>query len=370
MIRAEKRRERAIQHLRDSAALRLARDNHASSVPDVRAQVRKLGIGKLMEDQVPENYVVPGIGVEGAKIFLVPRAIGGPRFRSRPQIKPRNRDSVSGNSQADLAGASADFERNFAGAEQGRQGSLEPAMVTENQISKPKVPAIVQRIRMVVGQGIEQLGLKRALHAGLKLRSDDAENVRHDRRRLPDLVIVSRVRRTFMSLTAPFRNLPDTPAIPSVPVLPVDLIAEAAGNFPHRPSWDEYFMATAVLIATRSNCERLHVGCVIVTGGARKNRIVTAGYNGFLPATPHVSRVRDGHEQATVHAEQNAVADAARRGSSVEGCVAYVTHYPCINCAKILAAAGIAEIKYRADYLNDPLVAPLLVDAGVKVLKL
>jgi dCMP deaminase len=173
-----------------------------------------------------------------------------------------------------------------------------------------------------------------------------------------------------MSLSAVPANTPDTPAVPAVPVLPVDLIAEAASNFPHRPSWDEYFMATAVLISSRSNCERLHVGCVIVTGGERKNRIVAAGYNGFLPATPHVSRVREGHEQATVHAEQNAVADAARRGSSVEGCVAYVTHFPCINCAKILAAAGIAEIKYRADYLNDPLVAPLLADAGVKVLKL
>lgn len=163
---------------------------------------------------------------------------------------------------------------------------------------------------------------------------------------------------------------PDAPSVPAVPVLPVDLIAEAAANFPNRPSWDEYFMATAVLIATRSNCERLHVGCVIVTGGERKNRLVAAGYNGFLPGTPHVSRVRDGHEEATVHAEQNAVADAARRGSSVEGCIAYVTHFPCINCAKILAAAGIAEIRYRADYRNDPIVAPLLADAGVKVLKL
>jgi dCMP deaminase len=173
-----------------------------------------------------------------------------------------------------------------------------------------------------------------------------------------------------MSLSAIPSQTPDTPAVPAVPVLPVDLIAEAASNFPHRPSWDEYFMATAVLISSRSNCERLHVGCVIVTGGERKNRLVAAGYNGFLPSTPHVSRVRDGHEQATVHAEQNAVADAARRGSSVEGCVAYVTHFPCINCAKILAAAGIAGIKYRADYLNDPLVAPLLADAGVQVLKL
>jgi dCMP deaminase len=80
--------------------------------------------------------------------------------------------------------------------------------------------------------------------------------------------------------------------------------------------------------------------------------------------------MRDGHEQATVHAEQNAVADAARRGSSVEGCMAYVTHYPCINCAKILAAAGIAEVRYRDDYANDPLVAQILDDAGVKVTKL
>jgi dCMP deaminase len=156
----------------------------------------------------------------------------------------------------------------------------------------------------------------------------------------------------------------------SEPSNPVDLIAQAAEKFPHRPSWDEYFMATAVLLSTRSNCERLHVGCVVVTGGARKNRIVAAGYNGFLPGTPHVSRLRDGHEQATVHAEQNALADAARRGSAVEGCVAYVTHYPCINCAKIFAAAGIAEVRYRLDYHNDPLVAPLLAEAHVQILQL
>lgn len=129
-------------------------------------------------------------------------------------------------------------------------------------------------------------------------------------------------------------------------------------------------MATSVLMSSRSNCERLHVGCVIVTGGDRKNRLVAAGYNGFLPGTPHVSRLREGREQATVHAEQNAIADAARRGSSVEGCIAYVTHFPCINCAKIMAAAGIGEVKYREDYQNDPLVRPLLEDAGVKILKL
>ena len=154
------------------------------------------------------------------------------------------------------------------------------------------------------------------------------------------------------------------------PVSPIDLIAQATEQFAARPSWDEYFMATAKLIASRSNCERLNVGCVIVTAGERKNRLVAAGYNGFLPGTPHASRIRDGHEQSTVHAEQNAIADAARRGSSVDGCTAYVTHYPCINCAKILAASGIAAIKYHADYHNDPLVRPILKDAGVKISKL
>lgn len=154
------------------------------------------------------------------------------------------------------------------------------------------------------------------------------------------------------------------------PLGPVALIAQATEQFPHRPSWDEYFMATATLIASRSNCERLNVGCVIVTAGAHRNRIVAAGYNGFLPGAPHDSKLRDGHEQATVHAEQNAVADAARRGSSVEGCVAYVTHFPCINCAKILAAAGIAEVRYREDYHNDPLVGHLLGGSNVRITQL
>lgn len=151
---------------------------------------------------------------------------------------------------------------------------------------------------------------------------------------------------------------------------PLDLVLQATLAFPYRPSWDEYFMATACLIATRSVCERLHVGCVIVSSGHQKNRIIAAGYNGFLPGSPHVSRVREGHEQATVHAEQNAIADAARRGISVEGCVAYITHYPCIHCAKMLAASGIREIKYYLDYRNDPISAEILAEAGVKVGKL
>jgi dCMP deaminase len=148
---------------------------------------------------------------------------------------------------------------------------------------------------------------------------------------------------------------------------PLNLIAQAIGQFEGRPSWDDYFMGTAMLIATRSPCERANVGCVLVSGGEPRNRLIAAGYNGFLPGAPHISRMHNGHEQATVHAEQNAIADAARRGSSVEGAIAYVTHYPCINCAKILAAAGIREIRYREDYRNDPLVAQILGDAKVEI---
>lgn len=147
-------------------------------------------------------------------------------------------------------------------------------------------------------------------------------------------------------------------------------IVTLATTVPSRPSWDEYFMSMAFLIATRSVCERLRVGCVIVSTGEQKNRMIAAGYNGFLPGTPHQSRVRDGHEQATVHAEQNAIADAARRGISVEGCVAYVTHYPCINCAKVIAAAGIRMIKFHSDYHNDDLTRDILVEAGVGMVRL
>jgi dCMP deaminase len=138
-------------------------------------------------------------------------------------------------------------------------------------------------------------------------------------------------------------------------------------SWTERPSWDAYFMATALLMASRSSCERLHVGCVIVSGGLQKNRIIAAGYNGFLPGAPHASRVRNGHEQATVHAEQNAICDAARRGVSLEGATVYITHFPCINCAKILAAAGIACIMYHRDYRNDELVKEILTESGVNL---
>lgn len=150
----------------------------------------------------------------------------------------------------------------------------------------------------------------------------------------------------------------------------IDAVAALISGWESRPSWDEYFMATAFLIASRSACERLNVGCVLVSGGEHRNRIVAAGYNGFLPGAPHISRVREGHEQATVHAEQNAIADAARRGISVQGATAYITHFPCINCAKILASSGIRAVRYHEDYKNDPLVTELFAENGISISQL
>ena len=119
-----------------------------------------------------------------------------------------------------------------------------------------------------------------------------------------------------------------------------------------RPSWNEYFKEIVQVTSKRSACERLQVGCILV----KNNRIIAQGYNGFLPGCPHESKVRDGHEQATIHAEQNAITDCAKRGVSTEGSTAYITHYPCINCMKFLLAAGIVHIFYIHDYKNDKLV--------------
>ena len=133
-----------------------------------------------------------------------------------------------------------------------------------------------------------------------------------------------------------------------------------------RLSWDEYFSKIVSVTAERSPCERLQVGCLLV----KDNRIISQGYNGFLPGCPHKSIVRDNHEQATLHAEQNALIDCAKRGVSCEGCTAYITHYPCIICTRILLASGIVNIKYVDDYKNDDLVEHFCKMKNVKIYKL
>ena len=133
-----------------------------------------------------------------------------------------------------------------------------------------------------------------------------------------------------------------------------------------RPNWDDYFKEIVLVTKKRSACERLQVGCLLV----KDNRIISAGYNGFLPGCPHNSIVRNNHEQATIHAEQNALADCAKRGVSCLNATAYITHYPCIICCRLLLAGEIKEIKYIEDYKNDELVDVFCKQCDVKVTKL
>lgn len=106
----------------------------------------------------------------------------------------------------------------------------------------------------------------------------------------------------------------------------------------------------AWLASERSTCPRASVGCVIVSN---KHAIAT-GYNGSVAGKPHCTDegciVVDGHCVRTVHAEINALAQAAMSGASTEGAIAYVTHTPCISCGKALAAAGITEVHISQRY--------------------
>ena len=133
-----------------------------------------------------------------------------------------------------------------------------------------------------------------------------------------------------------------------------------------RLNWDEYFMSIALLASQRSPCQRLHVGSVIV----KDNRLISMGYNGFIPGAPHISRVKDNHGQSIIHSEVNALADCAKRGTSLSEAKIYVTHYPCINCFRSIAACGIKEVIYLQDYKNDEIVLALAVDSGIKIRRL
>jgi dCMP deaminase len=133
-----------------------------------------------------------------------------------------------------------------------------------------------------------------------------------------------------------------------------------------RPNWDTYFKEIVQVTAKRSACDRLKVGCLLVND----NRIISQGYNGFLPGCIHKSVVRDGHEQATVHAEQNALCDCAKRGVSCKNSTAYITHYPCIICTRLLLASGIKEIKYIDEYKNNDLVEYFCNQLNVNITKI
>ncbi|MBL8115201.1 MAG: dCMP deaminase family protein [Acidobacteria bacterium] len=117
-----------------------------------------------------------------------------------------------------------------------------------------------------------------------------------------------------------------------------------------RVDWNRYFMNIAVEVATRSTCPRKHVGAVIV----RDRHILATGYNGSLPGLPHCEDdgclMEDGHCVATVHAEANAILQAARNGVRIEGGEIYTTASPCWPCFKLIANAGLSAIYFGEFY--------------------
>lgn len=141
-----------------------------------------------------------------------------------------------------------------------------------------------------------------------------------------------------------------------------------------RPGWDEYFMELAAVVATRSNCSRRHVGAVVV----RNRHILATGYNGtpygvkncFEGGCPRCSGdTKSGshlEECLCVHAEQNAICQAAQHGHAIEGGTVYVTISPCLTCAKLLVNAGIREVVYSGEYAFLDTVKDVFKQAGVK----
>jgi dCMP deaminase len=143
-----------------------------------------------------------------------------------------------------------------------------------------------------------------------------------------------------------------------------------------RPSWDEYFLEAAGLIAKRSTCLRRTVGAVIV----KDKRILATGYNGAPAKLPHCEvtgclreklGIKSGerHELCRgLHAEHNAIIQAALHGTPLKGSVLYLTNQPCIICAKMIINAGIKEIVIAGDY-PDRMAQEFLKQAGVRVRK-
>ncbi len=120
-----------------------------------------------------------------------------------------------------------------------------------------------------------------------------------------------------------------------------------------RTSWDEYFMNIARVVASRSTCERKLVGAVVV----RDRTILSTGYNGSIRGMPHCTDVghmmEDNHCVATIHAEVNAILQAAKNGVRIDDAAVYVTASPCWNCFKAISNAGIKRIVYGEFYRDD-----------------
>jgi dCMP deaminase len=144
-----------------------------------------------------------------------------------------------------------------------------------------------------------------------------------------------------------------------------------------RPDWDEYFLDIAGLVSRRSSCRRRSVGAVLV----KDRRILTTGYNGAPTGLRHcleLGCLREQHHVPSgerhelcrgLHAEQNAIIQAALHGVSVRGATIYCTNHPCVICAKMIINAGAVKVIFRDGY-SDKLSEEMLQEAGVQVCKI
>jgi len=136
-----------------------------------------------------------------------------------------------------------------------------------------------------------------------------------------------------------------------------------------RASWDEYFMNIARVVSTRSTCDRKFVGAVIV----RDKTILSTGYNGSIRGLPHCEDVgcimEDGHCITTVHAEANAILQAAKNGVAVDDGELYTTASPCWNCFKLIANSGIKKI-YFGEFYRDERSRDVAREVGIELVDL
>jgi dCMP deaminase len=136
-----------------------------------------------------------------------------------------------------------------------------------------------------------------------------------------------------------------------------------------RDNWDDYFIEIARVVATRATCDRKHVGAVIV----RDKSILATGYNGSIRGLPHCDDVGhlmvEGHCVRTAHAECNAIAQAARNGTRIDGADIYVTASPCFDCFKLIANAGIKRIVF-GEFYRDERIFEFANQAGIELVSI
>lgn len=160
----------------------------------------------------------------------------------------------------------------------------------------------------------------------------------------------------------PKTNTRKKPKAPPITIIIDDL------DPPKRASWDEYFMSLARVVASRATCDRKHVGAVIV----RDRTVLSTGYNGSIRGLPHCDDIghmmENGHCVATAHAEANAIVQAARNGTSIDGADIYITASPCWPCFKLIANAGIKRIVF-GEFYRDERIFMYAKELGIELIE-